>query len=54
MLTFADFYDRRFGAGAQTRRLMMISFIVLVAGNFAASGYILTAVLHIDFFWAMR
>src|SRR4030095_9303138 len=33
--------------------LMMISFIVLVAGNFAASGFILSAVLHIDFFWAM-
>jgi Na+/proline symporter len=32
---------------------MMISFIVLVAGNFAASGFILSAVLHIDFFWAM-
>jgi Na+/proline symporter len=32
---------------------MMISFIVLVAGNFAASGFILSAVLHIDFFWSM-
>jgi solute:Na+ symporter, SSS family len=32
---------------------MMISFIVLVAGNFAASGFILSTVLGIDFFWAM-
>src|SRR5919202_6648006 len=32
---------------------MTISFIVLVAGNFAASGFILSTVLQIDFFWAM-
>jgi SSS family solute:Na+ symporter len=55
MLTLPDFYYRRFGAGAEgiSGVLMMISFIVLVAGNFAASGFILTTVLHIDFFWAM-
>lgn len=55
MLTLPDFYYRRFGAGAEgiSGVLMMVSFIVLVAGNFAASGFILTAVLHIDFFWAM-
>jgi SSS family solute:Na+ symporter len=55
MLTLPDFYYRRFGAGAEgiSGVLMMISFIVLVAGNFAASGYILSTVLHIDFFWAM-
>src|ERR687897_637958 len=55
MLTLPDFYYRRFGAGAEgiSGVLMMISFIVLVAGNFAASGYILTTVLHIEFFWAM-
>ncbi|HEY1248529.1 MAG TPA: hypothetical protein VGE97_06055, partial [Nitrososphaera sp.] len=33
--------------------LMTISFIVLVAGNFAASGFILSTVLQIDLFWAM-
>jgi Na+/proline symporter len=33
--------------------MMMISFIVLVAGNFAASGFILSTVLGIDFLWAM-
>jgi Na+/proline symporter len=32
---------------------MTISFIVLVAGNFAASGFILSTVLQIDFLWAM-
>lgn len=55
MLTLPDFYYRRFGAGAEGMSgvLMMISFIVLVAGNFAASGFILSTVLHIDFFWAM-
>jgi Na+/proline symporter len=55
MLTLPDFYYRRFGAGAEgiSGVLMMISFIVLVAGNFAASGYILSVVLHIDFFWSM-
>src|SRR3989304_2785233 len=55
MLPLPDFYYRRFGAGAEgiSGVLMMISFIVLVAGNFAASGYILTTVLHIEFFWGM-
>jgi SSS family solute:Na+ symporter len=55
MLTLPDFYYRRFGNGAEgmSSVLMTISFIVLVAGNFAASGFILSTVLQIDFFWAM-
>ncbi len=55
LLTLPDFYYRRFGAGPEgiSGIIMMISFIVLVAGNFAASGFILSAVLHIDFVWAM-
>src|SRR5919112_6628190 len=55
MLTLPDFYYRRFGHGAEgmSSILMIISFIVLVAGNFAASGFILSTVLQIDFFWAM-
>src|ERR687896_201491 len=54
MLTLPDFYYRRFGHGAEgmSSILMIISFIVLVAGNFAASGFILSTVLQIDFFWA--
>ncbi len=55
LLTLPDFYYRRYGAGPEgiSGIIMMISFIVLVAGNFAASGFILSAVLHIDFIWAM-
>ena len=55
MLTLPDFYYRRYGNGAEgiSAVLMMISFIVLVAGNFAASGFILSSVFHIDFLWAM-
>ena len=55
MLTLPDFYYRRFGNAAEgiSGILMMISFIVLVAGNFAASGFILSTVLGIDFIWAM-
>ncbi|HET6641339.1 MAG TPA: sodium:solute symporter family protein [Nitrososphaeraceae archaeon] len=55
MLTLPDFYFRRYGNASEgiSGILMMISFVVLVAGNFAATGYILSVVLHIDFFWAM-
>jgi solute:Na+ symporter, SSS family len=55
MLTLPDFYYRRYGNGSEgiSAVLMMISFIVLVAGNFAASGFILSSVFHIDFIWAM-
>jgi SSS family solute:Na+ symporter len=55
MLTLPDFYYRRFGYGAEgiSGILMVISFVVLVAGNFAASGFILSTVFGIDFIWAM-
>src|ERR671912_134970 len=55
MLTLPDFYYRRFGNASEgiSGIIMMISFIVLVAGNFAASGFILSTVLGIDFIWAM-
>jgi solute:Na+ symporter, SSS family len=55
MLTLPDFYFRRFGNGAEgiSGILMIISFTVLVAGNFAASGFILQTVFGIDFFWGM-
>jgi Na+/proline symporter len=55
LLTLPDFYYRRFGAGAEgiSGVIMMVSFIILVAGNFAASGFIMAAVFGIDFFWAM-
>lgn len=55
MLTLPDFYYRRYGYGAEgiSSILMMMSFVVLVAGNFAAGGFILSTVLQIDLFWGM-
>lgn len=55
MLTLPDFYYRRYGVGAEgiSSVILMISFIILVAGNFAAGGFILSTVLHLDLFWAM-
>src|SRR5919202_734949 len=58
MLTLPDFYYRRYGNSAEgiSAILMLISFIVLVAGNFAASGFILSSIFQIDLaiaaFWA--
>ncbi|WP_415281684.1 sodium:solute symporter family protein [Candidatus Nitrososphaera sp. FF02] len=55
LLTLPDFYYRRFGFASEgiSSVIMMISFVILVAGNFAATGFILSAVFGIDFFWAM-
>lgn len=55
MLTLPDFYYRRYGNATEgiSSILMMISFVVLVAGNFAASGFILEQVLGIGFVPAM-
>jgi solute:Na+ symporter, SSS family len=55
MLTLPDFYYRRFGKGPEgiSSVLLMISFTILVAGNFAATGFILSSVLQIDFLWAV-
>jgi SSS family solute:Na+ symporter len=55
MLTLPDFYYRRFGKGPEaiSSGLLMISFTILVAGNFAATGYILSTVLDIDLTWAI-
>lgn len=55
MLTLPDFYFRRYGVGTEgiSSVIMMTSFIILVAGNFAAGGFILSTVLHIPLFWAM-
>ena len=46
MITLPDYYFRRFGNGAEglSGILMIISFLVLVAGNLAASGFILEVV----------
>lgn len=55
MLTLPDFYYRRFGKAPEgiSSILLMISFTILVAGNFAATGYILSTVLDIDLTWAI-
>ena len=55
MLTLPDYYYRRYGNASEgiSGVLMIISFTVLVAGNFAASGFILQTVLGIDFFWGI-
>jgi Na+/proline symporter len=55
MLTLPDFYYRRFGKAPEgiSSILLMISFTILVAGNFAATGYILSTVLEIDLTWAI-
>jgi len=55
MLTLPDFYFRRFGNGAEglSGILMIISFTVLVAGNLAASGFILEIVFGIDYFYGI-
>jgi len=55
MITLADFYFRRYGNTAEimSGTLMSISFIILVAGNLAASGYILSVVLSIPLIYDM-
>lgn len=55
MITLADFYYRRYGNTTEVMSgtVMAVSFIVLVAGNLAASGYILSVVLGIPLIYAM-
>ena len=55
MITLADFYFRRYGnvSEVMSGTIMSISFIVLVAGNLGASGYILSVVLSIPLIYAM-
>jgi Na+/proline symporter len=51
LFTLPDYYFRRYGNGTEAISgiLMIISFVILVAGNFAASGFILETVLGIPF-----
>jgi solute:Na+ symporter, SSS family len=50
LLTLPDFYFRRYGKAVEgfSGILMMVSFAVLVAGNFAASGFIFEKVFGVD------
>lgn len=55
MITLPDFYYRRFGNGAEgiSGVLLIISFIILVAGNLAACGFILETVFGVDYLWGI-
>ncbi len=55
MITLPDFYYRRFGNGAEgiSSVLLIISFVILMAGNLAACGFILETVFGIDYFWGI-
>ena len=46
-----DLYYKRLGTSAEalSARIMMVSFTVLLAGNFTASGFILLTVFDIVF-----
>lgn len=55
MLTLPDFYFRRYGNVTESFSgiLMMISFTILVAGNLAAAGFLLSVVFDIDYTWGI-
>ncbi|NDF47572.1 MAG: hypothetical protein EB158_05145 [Nitrosopumilaceae archaeon] len=55
MFTLPDYYFRRYGNASEGMSgvLMIISFVVLVAGNFAASGFILETAIGIPFLWGI-
>ena len=55
LFTLPDYYFRRFGNGAEgiSGILMIVSFTILVAGNLAASGFILEVVFGIDYIWGI-
>ena len=55
LLTLPDFYMRRYGYAVEiiVSLLMAFSFIILVAGNFAGAGWIVSVVLKMDYTWAM-
>ena len=55
MITLPDFYFRRYGNGAEgiSSVLMIISFLILVAGNLAACGFILEIVFGIEYFYGI-
>lgn len=51
LLTLPDFYFRRYGSGAELLAsvLMGISFIILVAGNFAGCAWIVTVIFDLPY-----
>ena len=55
LLTLPDFYFRRFGPNVEwvVSLIMAFSFMILVAGNFAGSGWIVGYIFNIDYTWAL-
>jgi len=55
MLTLPDFYYRRYDSNTEVISIlvMILGFLIMVAGNFAATGFILEAVFGISFFWGL-
>ncbi len=51
LLTLPDFYFRRYGPQAEwmSTLCMVLSFIVLVAGNFAGSGWIISILFNLEY-----
>ena len=51
LLTLPDFYFRRYGPQAEwlSTFCMVLSFIVLVAGNFAGSGWIISILFNLEY-----
>lgn len=55
LLTLPDFYFRRYGPNVEwvVSLIMAFSFMILVAGNFAGSGWIVGYIFNIDYTWAL-
>jgi Na+/proline symporter len=55
LLTLPDFYFRRYGPATEllTSILMGLSFIILVAGNFAGCAWIIAVVFHMPYLHAL-
>ena len=55
LLTLPDFFFRRYDSKTEfiVSILMCISFVILVAGNFSGSAWILTVVYDMDYLWAL-
>jgi solute:Na+ symporter, SSS family len=55
LLTLPDFYGRRYSGSVEIliSLLMGLSFIILVAGNFAGAGWIISVVVGWPYTWSM-
>lgn len=55
LLTLPDFYFRRYGPNVEwvVSLIMAFSFMILVAGNFAGSGWIVAYIFNLDYTWAL-